>query len=571
MNQTLRRDEMVRAAVTVLGPTVLLVIATQFLTAGGARAQVVERPVPADPVRVEQGLVSGKLLGSGVKAYLGLRYAAPPTGDLRWRPPQAPARWQGVYHADRKMPECIQVLRPHAINHYFGEEATSEDCLFMNVWAPGDAKAGDRLPVIVFIYGGGFTIGSSGMALYDGENVARSGAVFVNFNYRVGLFGFMGHPQLTAESPARSSGNYGILDQIAALQWVQRNIAAFGGDPGKVIISGQSAGSRSVSLLQATPLAKGLFRGIVGMSGSIWSRGLGPLPSLVDAEQVGLQVAEALQADGLDALRLVPADQLLALQEDCQLGCRGTIRPGGPNIDGYLLPVAPEELFARRQHSDVPVIAGFTSDEAAGFAREGLVKVETRRQLEDEVSRVYGEMAGAFHKLYPATTDEEARTAARAAVRDAGWPAQGAWLWAHAQRRHGQAPVYLFEFARRHPFNAEALPSDRPDRVGAYHTSDVPYFLQTLDALNTFRPTRLWSDADRDMARSMTQLLITFAETGVPKSADADWPAWTPARPRLLRIDTGFSVEKMNGARFEFQAANAPVAAPAPGRRTPRD
>jgi para-nitrobenzyl esterase len=264
------------------------------LRCGAALAQVVERPVNGDPIRIDSGLVAGKLLASGVKAYLGLPFAASPVRELRWRPPQPVPAWQGVYNADRKMPECIQVLRAHNINHYFGEEPTSEDCLYMNVWAPGQSRPGDKLPVIVFIYGGGGTIGSSGMALYGGENVARSGAVFVNFNYRVGAMGFLAHPELTAESPHRASGNYAHLDQVAALQWIQRNIAQFGGDPAKVIVTGQSAGASSASLLQASPLAKGLFAGIVGMSGSAWGQEWGQYPRLGEAEKIGLQVAEAL-------------------------------------------------------------------------------------------------------------------------------------------------------------------------------------------------------------------------------------------------------------------------------------
>src|ERR1039458_7693352 len=251
-----------------------------------ASGQIVETPVPGDPVSIESGLVAGKILPPGVKAYLGIPFAAPPLRELRWREPQPLKHWKGVNHADRKMPECIQVLRPHNINHYFGEEASSEDCLYLNVWAPSTAKSGASLPVIVYIYGGGSTIGSSGMAIYAGENVAARGAVFVNFNYRLGALGFMAHPALTAESPHHQSGNYAHLDQVAALQWIQRNIAKFGGDPRKVVISGQSAGAGSVSLLQASPLAKGLFRGVVAMSGGAWGNN-GQATKHDDAEEIG--------------------------------------------------------------------------------------------------------------------------------------------------------------------------------------------------------------------------------------------------------------------------------------------
>lgn len=542
--------------------------------AAAVHAQVVEQPVPDDPIRIDGGLVSGKLLPDGVRAYLGIRYAQAPTGDLRWKSPQPLQPWTGVYHADRKMPECIQVLRPHNINHYFGEEATSEDCLFLNVWAPPDAKAGDKLPVIVFIYGGGFTIGSSGMALYDGAQVAASGAIFVNLNYRVGLFGFMAHPQLTAESPVHSSGNYGLLDQIAALQWVHRNIAAFGGDPDAVIISGQSAGSMSVSLLQATPLTKGLFRGVVAMSGSVWYRPPGAgLRTLAEAEKTGLEVASLLHIDHIDALRNVPADQLLALQEDCQLGCRGSVRVGGVNVDGYLLPATPEEIFAAGEQNDVPVIAGFTRDEAKGFARGGLTTITTKAEFDSTAARLYGDKAAEFHKLYPAATDAQARTAAATAVREAGWPAQGAWRWANAQSRSGRAPIFIYEFAHVQPFNPAIQPADHPERIGVYHTSDVPYWFQTLDSLNKYRQTRLWTGADRDLSRTMTALLISFAKTGRPSTATVDWPRWSPAQPQLLRIDDPIRMEPMNSARFAFQETNPPAPEPPPAaeRRVPRD
>ena len=206
-------------------------------------AQTVETPVR--PIQTSGGLLAGKVLPSGVKAWLGVPFARPPVQDLRWQPPQ-PINWKGVWNADRKMPECIQVLRPHNINHYFGEEATSEDCLYLNIWAPGNSNPDSKLPVVVYIYGGGNTIGSSGIAIYGGEPVAKSGkAVYVNLNYRVGILGFMVHPELTKEQGGHS-GNYAYLDQNAAIKWVHENIAKFGGDPSKVVLMGQSAGAMSV-------------------------------------------------------------------------------------------------------------------------------------------------------------------------------------------------------------------------------------------------------------------------------------------------------------------------------------
>src|SRR5687768_5098611 len=233
------------------------------------------RAIRNDPVAVESGSLAGTELASGVRAYLGVPFAAPPVRELRWRPPQPMPSWQGIYHADRTAPECIQTLRAHDINHYFGEEATSEDCLYLNIWAPPQAAGASSMPVVVWIYGGGFTIGSASMANYSGEQLAAKGVVYVAIAYRVGALGFLAHADLSAESPQRVSGNYGFLDQIAALQWIQRNIARFGGDPGSVTIMGQSAGSASVSVLQASPLSRGLFHRAVGMSGGALGANMG--------------------------------------------------------------------------------------------------------------------------------------------------------------------------------------------------------------------------------------------------------------------------------------------------------
>src|SRR6185369_6776676 len=477
------------------------------------QAQIVETPVPGDPIRIDCGKVAGKVLASGVKAYFGIPFAAPPVGQLRWREPQPVQPWKGVYNADRKMRECIQVLRPHDINHYFGEEASSENCLFLNVWAPAAARSGSALPVIVFIYGGGSTIGSSGMAIYEGETVAKRGAVFVNFNYRLGAFGFMAHPQLTAESPHHQSGNYAYLDQVAALQWIHRNIARFGGDPSKVIISGQSAGASGVSLLQASPLAKGLFRGAVAMSGGTWGTG-GELPNLDTAQKTGLQVQEALGKSTLADLRSVPADRILALQEEFQVGARGgSIRVGGANVDGYFLPATPAKLFAGHQQNDVPVLVGFTHDESSNDLRTARNVTEYKAAA----AKLYGKDAEEFLKLYPANSDADVGEIGRTAARE-GMIGRSMRNWAVAQAKYGSAPVRMFLFSRGHPYIPGVVIADQdPATIGAYHTSDVPYWFGTQEALNLIRPTRKWTEYDVSLSEKMTAALIAFANTGNPQ------------------------------------------------------
>ena len=522
-----------------------------------AGAQVVETPIPGDPVATDSGLVAGKMLSSGIKAYLGIRFAAAPVGELRWREPQPVKPWKGVYNADRKMPECIQVLRPHNINHYFGEEPTSEDCLFANVWAPAAAKAGANLPVIVFIYGGGSTIGSSGMALYDGANVAARGAVFVNFNYRVGAMGFMAHPELTEKSPHHQSGNYAYLDQLAALQWIQRNISKFGGDPGKVIISGQSAGASSVSLLQASPLAKGLFRGVVAMSGGAWGNG-GQVTSREDAEKTGLKIQEALKAKSIEDMRQVPADRILALQEEFQVGARGgPIRVGGADLDGYFLPETPAKLFQEHRHNDVAAMVGFTHDESSNALR-------TAKNLEEykaAAQKLYGKDAEEFLKLYPASSDAEAHEMGRTAARE-GMVERGARNWATEQARYGSAPVYIFMYSREHPYIPGVAIADQDTAtIGAYHTSDVPYWFGTQDALNLIRSTRNWTSYDRQLSNEMTDALIAFAKTGDPNTPAVHWPKWTPQSEQLVEFGDAIKVLPMNAARLNFMAAHAPAAA----------
>jgi len=534
--------------------------------AGSAAAQIVARPIA--PIPVDGGKIAGKVLDSGIKAWFGVPFVQAPVRELRWKAPQPVKPWNGIYNADRMAPECIQPLRAHNINHYFGEEATSEDCLYLNVWAPANAKPGAKLPVIVYIYGGGSTIGSSGMALYAGETVAKRGAIYVNFNYRLGILGYMAHSELTAESPNHVSGNYAGLDQIAALHWIQRNIAKFGGDPSKVVISGQSAGAGAVSTLQASPMAKGLFRGVLAMSGNIWGNNGETMTTLAQAEKIGRQVQDAVKAKSIDELRQIPADRLLALQEDCQLGCsNGNIRVGSSNLDGYFMPDTPAKLFAAKRNSDVPVIAGMVNDES----RNDLSTAKSFAEYEAAAYRLYGPRGAEFLKLYPASTPSDVNAMGRAAARE-GMVGKGARNWAVAQGKWGNAPVFIYDLVHVQPFNPAALPADRPDLIGAYHTSDVPYWFGTQDALNMFRPTRNWAPEDRKLSEDMTASLIAFANTGSPMTGAMQWPAWKADDEKLLAIDTTASVaQAMPTARWAFHNTVNPAASVATPARGTRD
>jgi para-nitrobenzyl esterase len=529
-------------------------------TSGGAFGQIVATPIPGDPVAIDTGDVSGKVLESGVKAWLGIPYAAAPVGDLRWRAPQPAKPWKGVWHADRLAPECIQVLRRHDLNHYFGEEATSEDCLYMNIWAGPAATAGAKLPVIVWIYGGGFTLGSSGMAMYSGENVARQGVIFASFDYRVGILGNLAHPDLTAESPHHASGDYGFLDQVAALEWIQRNIDRFGGDPGNVTIVGQSAGAMSVSALEASPLARGLFRRGFAMSLSLFDNRF-HLPPLPEAEKTGLEVQKALGAATLAEMRLLPADRILALQKDCQLGCAGTITVS-PDIDGYFLPDSVRAIFAAGRQNDVATVSGFTHDESFNDLR-------TAGSLAAYVAaahKLYGAQADRFLALYPATNDAEAKQMGLTAARE-GLAEAGTRNWALAQSATGNAPFFMYMFSRVHPFAPGVELFDNPQAIGAYHTSDVPYWFGTLDAFNRIRTTRDWTPFDRDLSQRMMDCLVAFARSGDPATAATAWPRWTPAQESYVEFGDQSGVRKEDVTRMSFHTpANVTPSPPPPAR-----
>jgi para-nitrobenzyl esterase len=477
-------------------------------------AALLVAPGAAQPVAVDGGLIEGRDLGKGLTGWFGVPFAAPPLRELRWRAPQPVTPWEGVLHADRFAPMCLQTLRARTINHYFGDEATSEDCLYLNIWAP-TAHGADKLPVIVWIYGGAFNIGSASMPNYSGEHLARDGGVvYVSVAYRVGPLGFLAHSELTAEG-AGHSGNYGLMDTVAALQWVQRNIGQFGGDPGNVTIMGQSAGSMVTSLLQTDPYARGLFHRIVGMSGSPHEERMAPLP-LAAAEQEGEALQQALGAGSLEAMRNVAGDRILA-------AAAGVPRRAIV-IDGAHVTAPPAEVFAARAHSDVPVMLGFTRDER--FADPGIVR--TLAEYETRVNEVFGARAGEVLRAYPATTDAGASRALVDLMRDMSIGRQ-MFAWAQLVEANGDAPVYGYFFNRRHPYAPGIAFSDHdPATVGAYHAGEVPYFLRTLDSYNLYRQTRNWTAFDEALRDRMSGAIIAFARGEVP-----DLPQFDPDAPQL--------------------------------------
>jgi para-nitrobenzyl esterase len=395
--------------------------------------------VSAAPVMTEGGAVEG-IRDGPITTWRGVPFAAAPVGPLRWRPPAPVTPWTGVRAAKAFAPACMQtgVSMP-------GEAPTaiSENCLYLNIWAPTRAK---HLPVIVWIHGGGFSNGMASAPLYQGDELARLGVVVVTFGYRLGPFGFLAHPELTAESPMRASGNYGLLDQIAALTWVQRNIAAFGGDPGRVTIAGQSAGAMSVSILMASPLAKSLFQRAIAESGGMFEpMQLAPGYRMANAEQDGVAYATSVGARSLAELRALPAAALLG---------GGASRITHPVLDPWVMPRAPWDVFAAGEQNDAPILIGSNADEARSLIPD-LASVRAAT-FDADIARTWGPLVRPLLAAYPHATDAEAVRARLDFERDLrfGWDM---WAWASLQAAHGKSAVYEYHFTHAPPFPKDSV------------------------------------------------------------------------------------------------------------------
>ncbi|MGC2332222.1 MAG: carboxylesterase family protein [Candidatus Acidiferrales bacterium] len=489
-------------------------------------------PSPAaikDPVRVEQGLLAGADGRSpNVRVYRGIPFAVPPVDDLRWKPPQPAAPWQGVRQATQFGNACAQP--PFPSDRLYGDSPPpiSEDCLYLNIWTPAKS-ADDRLPVMVWIHGGGFDHGTGAAAGYDGENLASKGAVVVTINYRLGIFGFLALPELTAESPHHSSGNYALLDQIAALEWVQRNIAAFGGDPSRVTIFGESAGSGSVSVLMASPLASGLFTRAIGESGGDF----GPLPSLADAEKQGQKLAAKFGAtqDVLKSLRAQGAKALLQASS-------GDDDDAEVIVDGWVLPQSVYSIFAVGKQNDVPIIVGNNSDEATIFLRSnGTV---TPASFAADARKHYGSLAQQFLEAYPpGSSDETATAATYAAFRDRwfGWDMR---IWARMETETGHHRAYRYYFSR--------VPPGPGSRLGAFHGSDLAYVFENF-------PFRIfYQDVDKQLGETIATYWVNFARTGNPNGPTVPvWPIYDPEKDNVLDLGDQVSVKYgVNATGLDF-------------------
>jgi para-nitrobenzyl esterase len=452
--------------------------------------------IPAE-VTIDSGVVAGTTGSSPeIRAFKGIPFAAPPVGANRWRPPQPVAKWSGVRPATEYAPRCTQGGPGGASAN---APPMSEDCLYLNVWTTADS-ADDGRPVMVWLYGGGFFGGAGSEPRYAGDGLARKGAVVVTLNYRLGSLGFLAHPELSAEARPNVSGNYGMLDAVVALQWVQRNIAAFGGDPDNVTVFGESAGANLTGALVASPRAKGLFHRAIAQSGGFMGLGLARTGTLARAEEAGVKAFADAGIKSIAEARAKPVAEVFA-----------AIRGGGLVVDGYLIPEDLSLTFANGRQNAVDLLVGSNKDEGTFFQRPGL----TAEQFTTQARQRFGVLADGFFKLFPAADDAQA-----SASYLASFSAEAAWAmrkFAELQAKQGN-DAYVYYFTRVPP----TLP-DRPSR-GATHVAEIPYMFDNL------APPVPWTDVDRRLADTMSAYWVNFARSGNPNGPGLPvWPAYRDA------------------------------------------
>ncbi len=470
----------------------------------GPKAQSLSGPkaqsLKPKAVQIEAGLVSGYYNEkTDVTVYKGIPFAAPPVGDLRWKEPQPAVPWKGVkqcatFGASPMQPKPVSFLflGPEFV---VPQQPLSEDCLYLNVWTAAKS-ANKKRPVLVWIYGGGFVTGGAAASGYSGEALAKQGIVFVSFNYRLGIFGFLSHPLLTKESPHHSSGNYALMDQIAALKWIKKNITAFGGDPDHITIAGQSAGSASVNCLLASPLAKGLFQGAIGESGSlVLENPLLRMKSLKESEKEGEQISKKLNATGLRDLRSISATEL---QQKAAAFF-------SPIVDGYVMPMSVAETYKNNLQTHVPFITGWNSDE--GF----LLGINSKENFAKQGAQ-FGMNSNLFRRYFPSLTDSQSVISqiSFSVAKTIGVPE---YIWALKQNEQSSSKTFLYLFTRKPPAEGEQK------KFGAYHTAEIGYALHNLDSI-----LRSWQEIDRRLEKLMSSYWVQFVKTSDPNAPGL--PVW---------------------------------------------
>ncbi len=510
-----------------------------------ADAETESQRTPTGVVEIESGSLRGLAIGEqeDIHAFKGIPFAAPPVGELRWQPPQPAESWEGVRDCFKFGNASAQTVNP-MLSAFPGMSLaaeTSEDCLYLNIWRPADAPS-EPLPVMVWIHGGGYVLGAASQPLYNGEQLARAGVVMVGVNYRLGAAGFLAHPALSAESEHKASGNYGILDQIAALEWVQRNIAAFGGDPDRVTIFGESAGGGSVFTLLVSPLAKGLFHRAIAESGpsltfahlreSLWG--------FESAEETGLEIGRACgleEPQTAEALRELSIEQLLAktpgMSGAPELRLRSNNLRMAPVVDGWVVPDDPMTIFAEGRQNDVPLIVGSNRDEATMFTM--MTRLPTSVEAANELTRrEFGGQAEAILAAYPVAARADIRRSINALLGDLIFVAPARYV----ARSMGNvsSPVYCYHFAHVPPGPTGAM-------MGAHHASEIAYVFKQLSLAPTV------SAADERIAELMQGYWVQFAATGDPNGEGLpNWPAFETESDEALVFGDD-DIEVVSGLR----------------------
>lgn len=513
---------------------------------------------PGDPALSSAKTVNGTIIGeidsNNIRTFKGIPFAQPPVGDLRWKAPQPVKNWTGVRKARKFGPRAMQLPLFGDMN--FRSDGMSEDCLYLNVWTPAKA-AGAKLPVLVYFYGGGSVAGDGSEPRYDGESMATKGIVAVTVNYRLGVFGFLAHPELSKETSYHGSGDYAYLDQNAALQWVQKNIAAFGGDPARVTIAGESAGSTSVCVQVASPISKGLFSAAIGESGAMV--GSSKATPMADGEKVGLKFVADLGKTTIADMRAIPAEELL------QATAKAARFP--VVIDGYFLNKTPMDIYMASEQSKVPLLAGWNSAEVGYQSLLGKDE-PTLENYKKAVEKIYGEKSTDILKLYAASTDEEVAKAATDLASDR-FIAYNTWKWIDLQSKTSGQPVYRYLYAHPRPAMTAAMGNATPGLaggvvkadasgqtnkvqpvLGASHSSEIEYAMGNLYSNNVFA----WNADDHKVSKTMQAYFENFIKKHDPNGPGL--PKWTTinsATPQVMVIDveTHSSPEK-NLERYKY-------------------
>ena len=472
-------------------------------------------PQISEVVTIETGQIKGSLIeDTDVLTFKGIPFAAPPVAENRWKPPLSVDPWEDVRQCTSFSASPVQdPPRPFMFwseEFLIPGEPISEDCLYLNVWTKAETTA-SRLPVLVYIYGGGFRSGGSACPIYDGTAMAKEGVVFVSFNYRVGPFGFFAHPELTEESARNASGNYALMDMIAALKWVQANIEQFGGDPGNVTIAGQSAGAFAVNYLVASPQAKGLFHKAIAQSGGhFYARPGRPFLSLENAEKQGLAFADSLGCKSLDELRQRSAKEIQKIRW----------YQSGPIVDGYIVPETVYETFTKGNQNDVPTILGWNKDDIV------FVSPMPATEFPEYLQQQFGDYASEFSSSYPHKDDETTLQSLKDMNRDEMFASQG-YAWAKQQGSTGRSDVFVYNFNR-------ALPANNPEtQFGAFHSGEIVYWYDNLHTLD-----RPWETIDHTISAIMSDYLLNFLSTGDPNGEDLPiWNSFDKEEAFVLTID----------------------------------